>query len=653
MYLTNGASLSGFTLTNGFADSGGGVYCESATAVLSNCVLSCNSASSLGGGAYSGTLNNCTLTGNSAGYGGGAYRGTLNNCAAVGNSAFYYGGGAYASTLNNCTVVSNSATVGGGAYGEVGGFPCTLNNCTLTGNSATSGGGAETCTLNNCTLTGNSASDSGGGAFYCALYNCTLTCNGAANAGGGAYASTLNNCTVVSNSATVGGGAYGEVGGFPCTLNNCTLTGNSATSGGGAETCTLNNCIVYFNTAAVGANYDASSTLSYCCTTPQPVGGTNNLSLDPQLASASHLSAGSPCRGAGSAAYATGTDIDGEAWGVPPSIGCDEYHAGSVTGLLSVAISAAYTNVAAGFPVGLTALIEGRTSASLWDFGDGIAVSNRPYASHAWAAAGDYVLVLWAYNESLPAGVSSTVTIHVVAQPVYYVAADSTNPSPPYGSWATAATNIQDAVDAATVAGAWVLVTNGTYVSGERVVEGTITNRVAVDKPIVLRSINGPQFTVINGQGGVRCVYLRARASLSGFTLTNGVANSGGGVWCESDTGVISNCVLVANSASDGGGAYGGALYNCTLTGNSGDGASMSTLYNCRLTGNSGGGASGGTLYNCALTDNSGVGASGATLYNCTLTCNSAGGAVGSTLYNCIVYYNTAGVGANYDSSIP
>ena len=152
------------------------------------------------------------------------------------------------------------------------------------------------------------------------------------------------------------------------------------------------------------------------------------------------------------------------------------------------------------------------------------------------------------------------MTIHVVAQPVYYVAADSTNPSPPYGSWATAATNIQDAVDAATVAGAWVLVTNGTYVSGERVVEGTITNRVAVDKPIVLRSINGPQFTVINGQGGVRCVYLRARASLSGFTLTNGVANSGGGVWCESDTGVISNCVLVANSASDGGGAYGGTL---------------------------------------------------------------------------------------------
>ncbi len=406
--------------------------------------------------------------------------------------------------------------------------------------------------------------------------------------------------------------------------------------------------------------------MNYCCTTPLPTGGVGNLVADPQLASATCLSANSPCRGAGSAAYASGTDIDGEAWLTPPSIGCDEYHLGAVTGPLSVSIAPAYTNVAAGFEVGLAALIEGRATASVWDFGDGTVVSNRPYATHAWAASGDYAVVLRAYNDSHPGGVSATVGVHVVEQPVHYVAADSVNPLPPYASWATAATNIQDAVDAA-APGALVLVSNGIYASGGR--DGS---RVVVEKPLTLRSVNGPEVTVIEGEGGgelwptaaTRCVFLVSRASLSGFTLTNGSAGggSGGGVY----GGTLVNCKLTKNAAWEGGGACASTLRNCILSSNHaefyGGGAHECTLDNCSLVGNTlsswaasdriyGAGAAFSTLKNCTLTGNEaadrGGGAAWSVLNNCTLTGNSSysdgGGAIGGTLNNCTLTGNVCG----------
>ncbi|MCX6926307.1 MAG: immunoglobulin domain-containing protein, partial [Verrucomicrobia bacterium] len=99
----------------------------------------------------------------------------------------------------------------------------------------------------------------------------------------------------------------------------------------------------------------------------------------------------------------------------------------------------------------------------------------------------------------------------------HYVDASSPSPAPPYTNWTSAARVIQDAVDAASP-GDEIVVTNGIYANGGRVV-GTnlLVNRVAVDKPLTLRSVNGPQVTVIqgyqvpgttNGDGAIRCVYL-------------------------------------------------------------------------------------------------------------------------------------------------
>ena len=129
----------------------------------------------------------------------------LSNCILTGNSA-YIGGGAWAyfggTRLYNCALSGNSAQLGmgGGAYGG------TLYNCALTGNSSDFGGGISDARLYNCTLTGNSASGShglGGGANRSKLYNCTLTGNSATE-GGGAYHSTLDNSIIYYNTAPTG-----------------------------------------------------------------------------------------------------------------------------------------------------------------------------------------------------------------------------------------------------------------------------------------------------------------------------------------------------------------------------------------------------------------------------------------------------------------
>jgi hypothetical protein len=289
VYLTNGASLSGFLLMRGSARyEGGGLWCEPASAVVTN----------------------CQIVGNSTwGHGGGVSGGTLIDCALDSNSALLFGGGAYGSSLNGCSLANNSASSGGGAYGSM------LTNCTLIGNATSiygdnyygDGGGASQSTLHRCTAADNLAATEGGGTSWSTMNNCKLTGNSAGR-GGGASLGTLYNCALTGNSAFDGGGAA------DATLNNCTLTGNSATNlGGGAFYGTLNNCIVYFNTSTNGANWFGNYfRFNYCCTTPQPTNGFGNITNAPLFVGSLRLESNSPCINAGNNAYITNsTDLDG------------------------------------------------------------------------------------------------------------------------------------------------------------------------------------------------------------------------------------------------------------------------------------------------------------------------------------------------------
>jgi hypothetical protein len=406
--LVAGARLEGFTLTGGGADYGGGAYCASTNAVLSDCIITSCSARYLGGGAYGCILNNCVIHDCPAGdftTGGGAYGCIISSCTLSNNSAGV-GGGASSSTLVNCLVIGNSSA-GYGASG--GGLDHSVAiDSTLTDNRAnTVGGGADASTLINCLITYNFGDFYGGGASHSTLNNCLVTGNFSGETGGGAELCTLNNSLVCSNIAwnSDGGGVQSS------TLTNCTVVYNATHWGnvGGADSSTLINCIVDFN---VGSNY-SGSTLSYCCTTPLPASGSGNITGDPQLQSDSlHLSAASPCRGAGNAAFANGLDLDGQPWLTPPSIGCVEYYTNATIGL---AIQVNYTNVVVGYPLSFQGIVTGGSPAlSAWTFGDGAGDSSGLTVSHSWSLPGDYAVVLAVFFNGNPISMIATQLVHVV-----------------------------------------------------------------------------------------------------------------------------------------------------------------------------------------------------------------------------------------------
>jgi len=260
-------------------------------------------------------------------------------------------------------------------------------------------------------------------------------------------------------------------------------------------------------------------------------------------------------------------------------------------------------------------------------------------------------------GRALPVLLTFILSPILLAADTHYVDVDCATPGPPYTNWATAATVIQDAVDAAED-GDSVLVADGRYATGGRTAEGyELMNRVAIMKGVTVRSVNGPAVTTIAGRAadyvfgvpvapGVRCVHVSGGGVLDGFTLTGGDATPlptnrhardfcGGGSWTLG--GTVRNCVISGNNATrQGGGTYEGTFINCRIVSNhvlgGGGGASDGVMRNCLISGNSslayGGGVAGGTMVNCTITGNS--------------TDGAGGGGYEGVYVNSIVYHNSA-----------
>jgi hypothetical protein len=521
----------------------------------------------------------------------------------VTNGVYQTGGKAMAGNLTNRVALNKAVTVQ-----SVNGPFVT----TIAGIGATNGLIAVRCAwlTNNAalvgfTLMGGAARNTGdlvlqesGGGIWCASSNafvsgCLIVSNTAYARGGGAYQGTLKNCFISRNSvqqSPFGAAVYSAI------LNNCTAISNGCA---GFAACMATNSICYYNLAN---NYSGGS-FSYCCVTPLAPGTGNFASAPVFFLDRIHLALGSPGIGAGTTPV-TSTDIFGNAWASPPSVGCAETAGAPYLSSPQLQLT--------GSPVGFTikaSALGGLPLTYAW-LKDGAALQDNAHLTGTQSTnliangvnftdAGNYQFV--ASNSS------GSVTGAVTQVVIHCVDGTGSNPVAPYTTWETAATNIQDAIDAAG-SGEIVLVTNGIYSTGGKIVSGDLTNRVVLDKPVITTSVNGYASTIIeglwdsatNGPGAVRCAWLTNGAVLNGFTLRKGATRStdapatdlqyGGGAWMTSN-GIVSNCLLTNNSAAVyGGGVAFGNANNCFLT------------YNTAQL--SGGGAYGAQLNNCTLREN-------------------------------------------------
>ncbi|MFH1476543.1 MAG: choice-of-anchor Q domain-containing protein [Verrucomicrobiota bacterium] len=253
-------------------------------------------------------------------------------------------------------------------------------------------------------------------------------------------------------------------------------------------------------------------------------------------------------------------------------------------------------------------------------------VTNTYSATWDWTAGLSNATAIVSSAEGC--GVTQLVAVALTVQPAatnYYVATNGGNVFP-YTNWLDAANNLTSAVDKAnfyTNVGSVVWISNGVYnLPGEV----TLSN-------VTVRSVNGAGSVMLNGGGFRGFNLVHTGATLNGLTITNCIAGdetNGGAVFVS--TGLVVNCRLLNNAATNGGGAAvgaGGVVRNCLIWGN--------TATN-----------GGGVYYDMAGM----IGGSNGIVESCTIASNyavqSGGGLYTSTnmtglCVNAVVYQNSAG----------
>ena len=363
--------------------------------------------------------------------------------------------------------------------------------------------------------------------------------------------SLVHHCTNGVSQAEKHHGVIALIGGR---IENCTISDNySGGYGGGvfAKAGAVVNSIVYGNTALIEGDdlyaAVATPTVAHTCasdfskwTAGAGTGCTTRApNFDPE--NPYHLTVlSTACIDAGDSTLAWldgALDLDRQprVSGDAVDMGCYEF-AGADDVPLDATLDLSATLGRAPFAVTAEVSVVGDETGLVltWDFGDGTVVAGNKAVTHTYTTPGVYQITVTVRNAGGEEAVINASQAVVSVPETCYVAKGTASIAP-YATWENAATNIEDAV---ALAPRGVLVSNGTYqVSAQGVVLSTDTE---------LRSVNGPDETVIDSAGLGRCLWIaHAGAVCDGFRLIRGVGNWGekGNFACV-EGGLLSNCIL-------------------------------------------------------------------------------------------------------------
>lgn len=324
---TSSTVVNGFTIKHGYADYGGGIFCDvNASPQIANCNILDNEATSYGGGLYCSTNSNPAII----------------DCSFSDNTAVVGGAvrcGQASPTFTGCSISSNTAQTAGAISITHYSQPL-LINCYLNENIASASGGAIVCydhsdlKLAGCTIMANSAQSGSAGAIYLDdsslfMTNCCVTGNEADLIGGGicSYDSnlTITNCLMNYNTAANAGAIY---------LRNGSANITGSTSGYNVG---LGQSLYCYNTDAIVTNcilWGLSATqiytqlgdtpqVTYTCLVQSSITGEGNVSSNPAFIEPLgvdgvggtaddnfRLLSASPCIDAGSNQYITYDALD-------------------------------------------------------------------------------------------------------------------------------------------------------------------------------------------------------------------------------------------------------------------------------------------------------------------------------------------------------